>query len=151
MDCCVETWFLNHPHIFIDLQHSYAAAGSEIIYAPTFRALPMALAAHGLAAPTEKINRELTGDIGADLLAAKTLLHPLEAISFLTAAAREHAHTVMISFACKPDGTLYSGHTTEDCICLSTETDASAVGIISASPTPEDLFKACTPKYIQKL
>ena len=59
MDCCVETWFLNHPHILIDLQHSYAAAGSEIIYAPTFRVLPMALAAHGLAAPTEKINREL--------------------------------------------------------------------------------------------
>ena len=40
MGCCVETWFLNHPHILIDLQHSYAAAGSEIIYAPTFRACP---------------------------------------------------------------------------------------------------------------
>ena len=70
-------------------------------------------------------------DIGADLPAAETLLHPLEAISILTSAARKHAHTVMISFACKPDGTLYSGHTTEDCICLSTEADASAVGIIS--------------------
>ena len=57
--CCSEAWILENPQALIDLQARYVAAGSQIIYAPTFRALPMALAAHGLAAPTEKINREL--------------------------------------------------------------------------------------------
>ena len=57
--CCTEEWVLAHPEAIVSLQRSYAQAGAQIIYAPTFRVLPMALAAHGLAAPTEKINREL--------------------------------------------------------------------------------------------
>ena len=35
---CSETWILDHPQTLIALQRAYLAAGSEIIYAPTFGA-----------------------------------------------------------------------------------------------------------------
>ena len=56
---CTETWVLEHPEILMDLQRRYAAAGSEIIYAPTFQAQPIALKAVGLEEKTEKINADL--------------------------------------------------------------------------------------------
>ena len=174
LDCCMEAWILEHPQVIIDLQRAYAQAGSEIIYAPTFRAQPMALAAHGLGNRTEEINRDLvslsrhaapgcliagnlttlrgcidtadpanlsrmTSDYqrqiaalvagGADLLAAETLLHPQEAQAILSAAAKEQAQAVMISFACKSDGTLYSGHRAEEVVSWAEEAGAAAVGI----------------------
>lgn len=57
--CCTELWILQHPDILIELQRAYATAGSEIIYAPTFRAQPIVLAEHGLAQDTKRINGEL--------------------------------------------------------------------------------------------
>ena len=33
-----EAWILEHPHILQQLQRSYAEAGSQIIFAPTFQA-----------------------------------------------------------------------------------------------------------------
>ena len=38
--CCTEEWILTNPHILVKLQRAYAQAGSRIIYAPTFQALP---------------------------------------------------------------------------------------------------------------
>lgn len=35
---CTEKWVLEHPEIIIELQKGYAAAGSQILYAPTFSA-----------------------------------------------------------------------------------------------------------------
>lgn len=46
--CCQEAWILEHPKVIIELQRSYAEAGSEIIYAPTFQANELALSRHGL-------------------------------------------------------------------------------------------------------
>lgn len=57
--CCTEQWVLEHPDAIIDLQRRYAEAGSQIIYAPTFQAQPIALAKVGLAEQTEKINEQL--------------------------------------------------------------------------------------------
>ena len=57
--CCSEEWILNNPQALIDLQQHYAEAGSQIIYAPTFQAQPIALEKVGLAEQTEKINRDL--------------------------------------------------------------------------------------------
>ena len=56
-------------------------------------------------------------------------MHPLEAQAILTAAEEEGANAVMISFACKSDGTLYSGHSAEMAICMAENAGASAVGI----------------------
>lgn len=57
--CCTEEWVLAHPDALINLQRSYAEAGSEILYAPTFQAQPIALERAGLAEQTEKINARL--------------------------------------------------------------------------------------------
>ncbi len=57
--CCAEKWILDHPQAIIDLQRGYAEAGSQIIYAPTFQANPIALEKEGLANETERINASL--------------------------------------------------------------------------------------------
>ena len=57
--CCTEQWVLEHPEPLVTLQRAYAEAGSQIIYAPTFQAQPIALKAVGLDAHTEKINEAL--------------------------------------------------------------------------------------------
>lgn len=57
--CCTETWILEHPQALMQLQREYAAAGSRMIYAPTFQAQPIALERVGLAQQTEKINKQL--------------------------------------------------------------------------------------------
>lgn len=56
---CTEEWVLSHPEALIALQQQYAAAGSQIIYAPTFQAQPIALERVGLADQTESINAQL--------------------------------------------------------------------------------------------
>lgn len=56
---CTETWVLEHPSALTNLQRSYAQAGSQILYAPTFQAQPIALEKVGLAEQTEKINARL--------------------------------------------------------------------------------------------
>lgn len=57
--CCLEEWVLSHPQPLIALQQSYREAGSQIIYAPTFQAQPLALERVGLAEQTESVNARL--------------------------------------------------------------------------------------------
>lgn len=57
--CCAEQWILENPEPLISLQRAYAQAGSQIIYAPTFQAQPIALKAVGLDNQTERINADL--------------------------------------------------------------------------------------------
>ena len=47
--CCSEAWILQNPDALVTLQRQYVAAGSQILYAPTFQAQPIALEAVGLA------------------------------------------------------------------------------------------------------
>ena len=57
--CCTEEWVLAHPQPLMDLQRAYAAAGSNIVYAPTFQAQPIALERVGLADKCEEVNAKL--------------------------------------------------------------------------------------------
>ena len=57
--CSTELWVLDHPQILTELQRGYARAGADIIYAPTFQAQPIVLAAYGREKDTEEINRSL--------------------------------------------------------------------------------------------
>lgn len=59
--CSTEMWVLEHPDILQNLQRQYAQAGSQILFAPTFQAQPIALKALGLEKDTEKINARLVG------------------------------------------------------------------------------------------
>ena len=57
--CCTEKWVLDHPEALTALQRSYAEAGCQILYAPTFQAQPIALEKVGLADRCEAINAKL--------------------------------------------------------------------------------------------
>lgn len=57
--CSTEAWVLEHPDILQNLQRQYAEAGSQILYAPTFQAQPIALRAIGVDNDTEIINAKL--------------------------------------------------------------------------------------------
>ena len=58
-ECCTEQWVLENPEVLLQLQRAYAKAGSQILYAPTFQAQPIALERVGLADRTEKLNAQL--------------------------------------------------------------------------------------------
>ena len=171
--CCTEQWILEHPQALIQLQQSYAKAGSQILYAPTFQAQPIALARLGLDEQTEQINAKLVqlskqacpdcliaGNLttlatftdsfdeenfdllvenyrrqirgllegGADLLAAETLMYPLEAEAILTAAELEQAGAVCYSFTMQPDGSLFSGREAGPILKELEQAGAAAVG-----------------------
>lgn len=171
--CCTEKWILENPQALIDLQRRYADAGSQILYAPTFQAQPIALAKVGLAEQTEAINAQLVAltrsvsehclvagnlttlatftdsfdednfdllvenyqrqirglmDGGADLLAAETLMYPLEAEAILTAAELEGAGAVMYTFTMQSDGSLFSGRDAGKVLRELEESGAAAVG-----------------------
>lgn len=57
--CCTEAWVLENPEPLVALQRAYAEAGSQIIYAPTFQAQPIALKTVGLDKQTESVNAAL--------------------------------------------------------------------------------------------
>ena len=57
--CCTEEWVLANADVLVALQRRYAQAGSQILYAPTFQAQPIALERVGLARQTEAINAQL--------------------------------------------------------------------------------------------
>ena len=58
-DVCTEQWVLANPEVLVALQRAYAAAGSQILYAPTFQAQPIALEKVGYVKHTEAINAQL--------------------------------------------------------------------------------------------
>ncbi len=56
---CTEEWILANPDKLVSLQRAYAKAGSQILYAPTFQAQPIALERVNLQNHTEEINAHL--------------------------------------------------------------------------------------------
>ena len=56
---CPEAWILDHPDVLISLQRAYAAAGSDIVYAPTFTGNRIKLREYGLENRLEEINSAL--------------------------------------------------------------------------------------------
>lgn len=57
--CCTEEWILANPEPLVTLQRSYAKAGCQILYAPTFQAQPIALERVNLHKQTEAVNAHL--------------------------------------------------------------------------------------------
>ena len=56
---CTEQWVLEHPGAILALQSAYKAAGSDMVYAPTFCANRIALSGYGLQDDVSRMNREL--------------------------------------------------------------------------------------------
>ena len=74
---CTEQWVLEHPQALLELQRSYAQAGSQVLRAPTFGANRACLERWGAAGRVEEYNRrlvELTRQAaGQDVLVAGDL------------------------------------------------------------------------------
>ena len=74
--CCTEEWVLANPEKLVALQRAYVAAGSQILYAPTFQAQPIALERVGLDKQTEAVNAHLAAlskSVSSDVLVAGDL------------------------------------------------------------------------------
>ena len=74
--CCTEEWILANPDKLVALQRKYAQAGSNILYAPTFQAQPIALERVNLHRQAEAINAQLVAlckSVSPDVLVAGNL------------------------------------------------------------------------------
>lgn len=58
-DVCTEEWTLAHPEVICDIQRRYLAAGSQVLYTPTFGANRVKLEEHGLFGKVAEYNRRL--------------------------------------------------------------------------------------------
>lgn len=56
---CIEEWILNHPEAIKEIQSEFIAAGSDIIYAPTFSANREKLGFYGYADRVSEFNHRL--------------------------------------------------------------------------------------------
>ncbi|MDD3338586.1 MAG: homocysteine S-methyltransferase family protein [Lachnospiraceae bacterium] len=56
---CTEQWILEHPEELLELQRAYVAAGTQILYAPTFGGNGLRMKSFGLGEKTEQYNKEL--------------------------------------------------------------------------------------------
>lgn len=89
---CTEQWVLEHPEILMEIQRAYVRAGSQAVYAPTFSANRVKLAAYGLADSVREMNqklvaisREAVGKhvlVGGDMTALGLFLKPFGDATF---------------------------------------------------------------------
>lgn len=70
---CTEQWILEHPEELLDLQRAYVAAGTQILYAPTFGGNGLRMKSFGLEAKTAQYNKELV-DLTRQAAAGKCLV-----------------------------------------------------------------------------
>ena len=71
-DVSAEQWVLEHPESIIDVQTGYVAAGSQVLYAPSFGANRRKLEEHGIFNRTADYNRRLA-ELSAQAVQGKAL------------------------------------------------------------------------------
>jgi len=91
-DNCAEAWILEHPETILEIQRAYVAAGSRILYAPTFGANRVKLEAHGIFNRVGEFNRRLAAltreaaggraYVAGDIAPTGRFLYPLGDTSF---------------------------------------------------------------------
>lgn len=89
---CTEKWILDNKEIILRLQKAYAAAGSQIIYAPTFGGNRINLKKHGLEDRLIELNRELvalaresagnTAYVAGDITTTGEMLEPFGDLTY---------------------------------------------------------------------
>lgn len=70
---CPEQWILEHRDVMLSLQKAYVAAGTDILYAPTFTANRLKLREYGLEERQEAMIRELVS-LSREAAAGKALV-----------------------------------------------------------------------------
>ncbi len=87
---CPEKWILENGRTLVELQQAFVAAGTNIVYAPTFTSNRVKLAEYGMEAQTRQINldlvalsREAVGDralVAGDITMTGAQLAPIGSI-----------------------------------------------------------------------
>ena len=72
-DVSAEQWVLAHPDSILSIQRDYVAAGSQVLYTPTFGGNAVKLAEHGVTEDTAAYNRRLA-DLSRQAANGKALL-----------------------------------------------------------------------------
>lgn len=62
-DVSAEQWVLAHPDSILSIQRDYVAAGSQVLYTPTFGGNAVKLAEHGVTEDTAAYNRRLADPV----------------------------------------------------------------------------------------
>ncbi len=70
---CPEAWILENKEVLYELQKSYAEAGTDIVYAPTFTGNRIKLADYGLSEDIVRINTELV-ELSKSAVSGKALV-----------------------------------------------------------------------------
>ena len=72
-DVCTEQWVLAHPDALVSIQRGYVAAGSQVLYTPTFGANRQKLREHGMTDHPAAYNRRLAA-LSREAAGGKALL-----------------------------------------------------------------------------
>ena len=88
MGVCPEQWILEHREVCLKLQKEYVAAGTDILYCPTFTANRIKLEEYHLYDKMEKMIQEL---VGISKEAAEGADHPVYIAGDLTMTGRQLA------------------------------------------------------------
>lgn len=103
---CAEAWIAEHPDALLKLQRAYAAAGSHIVYAPTFGANRKNLERHGMAHRVRELNlalaalsKRVTGVFVAGDVTTTGI--PLEPNGTMTYAELHEIYTEQIKALCE--------------------------------------------------
>ena len=152
---CSETWILDHPQTLIALQRAYLAAGSEIIYAPTFGANRVLVGTSALlAGDMTTTGRPVTpGDdsayetlleiyreqaealleAGVDLFAVETMMGVTECMAAIEAIRSLCETPILCTLSVYSDGKCYFDGSAEEAAELLPGLGADAVGINCSS------------------
>jgi 5-methyltetrahydrofolate--homocysteine methyltransferase len=91
---CPEEWILQHPDVLVNLQKEYLAAGTDIVYAPTFTCNRIKLKEYGLEDNLVDMNRQLValskravsesghGFVAGDITMTGEMLYPMGKLQF---------------------------------------------------------------------
>lgn len=89
---CAEEWVLQHPETIAEIQSTYIAAGSRVVYSPTFGANRVKLESHGIFNQVAEYNnklvsisRQVAGEnafVAGDIAPTGKFLYPLGDASF---------------------------------------------------------------------
>ena len=106
MGACPEQWILENPDVLLALQRDYVAAGTKILFAPTFTANRIKLAEYGLEDRLVSMNQELVAlskqaaggkaYVAGDLTMTGQQLYPIGDLMFedLVEVYREQAQAI---------------------------------------------------------
>ena len=145
---CTDLWILEHPDAILELQRAYVAAGSQVLYAPTFTANRPSLQRHGadisvaeLCARLVALSREASGGkalVAGDVAPCGLQPEPVGDTTFdeLVSVFRETAEAL-----CAADVDLFAVETQ---LSL-TETSAAVTAIRQVSDKPLLVTFTCGP------